>query len=180
VYVEDEAIHNYYCWRCSEFIAALIQAAAGSGLTCSCGAHVGLPQFALGGKGQEVKPRCPVDPSGPAPVAQADRAALNPVDTGEKRCPECKTATYSAQDRDRPSSSTRGYNRNHYRLRKMVMADQPLCLLCEAEGRIVPGVELDHIDGDPWNLERENLQMLCKKHHSVKTVRKQGGFSGRT
>ncbi len=78
--------------------------------------------------------------------------------------------------RDRPSSSLRGYGRNHQRLRKLVMAEQPLCITCEAAGRIVPGVEMDHIDGNPYNLERENLQMMCKSCHSRKTAKENRGF----
>ena len=75
-------------------------------------------------------------------------------------------------DKTRPSSSKRGYNRSHYRLRRMIMAEQPIC---DTEGCNKLGVELDHRDGDPWNRARENIHMMCKIHHSQKTAREQGG-----
>lgn len=62
----------------------------------------------------------------------------------------------------------RGYDDSHFRLRKMVMAEQPICA---APGCNKPGVEMDHIDSNPWNRKRENLQMLCKSCHSSKTGR---------
>lgn len=71
-------------------------------------------------------------------------------------------------DSKRQSRSKRGYNSSHYRLRKMVMAEQPICA---AEGCSEPGIEMDHIDGNPWNRDRSNLQMLCKRCHSEKTAR---------
>lgn len=72
----------------------------------------------------------------------------------------------------RVSSSKKGYNRSHYRLRKMIMAEQPIC---KVEGCNEPGIDLDHINGNPWDRRRENLQMLCRSCHSVKTDREQGG-----
>jgi len=76
-------------------------------------------------------------------------------------------------DESRPSASKRGYDRTHRKLRKLVMAEQPICA---AEGCDEPGWEMDHKNGDARDRRRENLQMLCKTHHSQKTIREQGGF----
>ena len=57
------------------------------------------------------------------------------------------------------------------RLRASVLAEQPLCPECEAAGYLEAAVEVDHVDNDPTNNARENLQGLCKSHHSQKTQR---------
>lgn len=59
------------------------------------------------------------------------------------------------------------------RLRDMVLARQPLCPECFKEGRTVPATEVDHIDGNASTMESNdlnNLQGLCKPHHSRKTM----------
>ena len=102
------------------------------------------------------------------------------VDKGERYCPEHKARhdrhRWREQDRHRGKTAERGYGANHRKLRKLVMAEQPLCPMCEAHGILQAGEELDHIDGNPFNLERDNLQALCGYHHKVKTIREQGGF----
>ena len=55
------------------------------------------------------------------------------------------------------------------------MAD-PVCTVCRDAGRVTPATEVDHIkprrrggtDG------MDNLQSLCKRHHSQKTGRERG------
>ncbi len=100
------------------------------------------------------------------------------VEAGSGQCPAHKRAQQRVRDRDRPSPAVRGYGRNHQRLRLIVMAEQPLCLTCQAAGRIELGTEMDHIDGNVNNLSRDNLQMLCKGCHSHKTAKEQGGLGG--
>lgn len=55
------------------------------------------------------------------------------------------------------------------RLRARVLADQPLCVHCERTGAVTPATEVDHVDNDPANNRRENLQGLCASHHAMKT-----------
>lgn len=55
------------------------------------------------------------------------------------------------------------------RLRAFVLSDEPLCPECRDQGLLVPATEVDHIDNDPTNNARENLQGLCRAHHSAKT-----------
>jgi 5-methylcytosine-specific restriction protein A len=55
------------------------------------------------------------------------------------------------------------------KLRAIVLREQPMCPVCEAEGKLVPAVDVDHIDNDASNNARDNLMGLCRPHHSVKT-----------
>lgn len=64
-------------------------------------------------------------------------------------------------------------------IRQQVLAEQPLCPVCEAQGRIEPAVDVDHIDNDSHNNSRENLRGLCKSHHSEKTATEARGGTWR-
>ncbi|WP_247869541.1 HNH endonuclease signature motif containing protein [Herbaspirillum sp. ST 5-3] len=55
------------------------------------------------------------------------------------------------------------------KLRASVLADEPLCRHCQALGRVTPATDVDHIDNDPSNNRRDNLQALCHECHSRKT-----------
>lgn len=79
-------------------------------------------------------------------------------------------------DTPRESSAARGYGAGWRRLRLMVLRDEPLCRECTRDGRTTPAAEVDHIDGNVHNLALDNLQPLCKRCHSAKTVREQGGL----
>lgn len=63
------------------------------------------------------------------------------------------------------------------RIRQMQLAHEPLCRHCQREGLIVPANEVDHIDGDSANNDADNLQSLCKRHHSRKTMQEGGRAS---
>jgi 5-methylcytosine-specific restriction enzyme A len=61
------------------------------------------------------------------------------------------------------------------RLRRVVLADQPICPPCRAAGRVVATTDVDHVRphcGDPglfW--DPNNLQALCHVCHTNKTNR---------
>lgn len=61
------------------------------------------------------------------------------------------------------------------RLRAQVLDEQPLCPTCQAERRIEPGTDIDHIVPHRGDLnlfwDRANLQALCHACHSAKTAR---------
>lgn len=62
-----------------------------------------------------------------------------------------------------------------YGLRAQVLSEEPLCRECLKEEKTEPSAEVDHIvphrgDYDLF-FDRENLQGLCKTHHSRKTQR---------
>jgi len=74
-------------------------------------------------------------------------------------------------DQRRGSACSRGYGHKWRRLRRLVLARDPLCISCRSAGRIVPATEADHIkprrEGGPDSLD--NLQGLCKSCHTKKT-----------
>ena len=55
------------------------------------------------------------------------------------------------------------------KLRKQVLAEEPLCRHCAAQGLTVPATEVDHMNGAADN-SRDALQALCKPCHSIKTM----------
>jgi len=61
-------------------------------------------------------------------------------------------------------------------IRAKVLASEPLCRECAKAGRVTAALHVDHIDGDSWNNEPDNLQPLCIPCHGRKTVREDGGF----
>ena len=58
----------------------------------------------------------------------------------------------------------------------VVLRERPLCESCRAAGRLTAATEVDHADGNVWNLEAANLRPLCKSCHSRKTVACDGGL----
>lgn len=56
-----------------------------------------------------------------------------------------------------------------YRLRRSVLAEQPLCQYCPP-GVITPATEVDHKNNDPADNSRENLKSTCKPCHSIRTM----------
>ena len=80
-----------------------------------------------------------------------------------------------AFERERGSSSARGYDARWKFARDAFLRRNPLCAACERKGRVTPATEVDHIEphrGDAlvfW--DASNLQALCKPCHSRKTAR---------
>ncbi len=80
-----------------------------------------------------------------------------------------------AYNRDRGSSSSRGYGRRWRRFRLTYLAGNPLCADCAAAGRVTAAIEVHHIlraaDRPDLMLDPENVLGLCKAHHSARTAR---------
>ena len=55
------------------------------------------------------------------------------------------------------------------KLRQRVLAEEPLCRHCAAQGAVVVATEVDHMRGAADN-SRDALQALCKPCHSIKTM----------
>lgn len=72
----------------------------------------------------------------------------------------------------RPSASARGYDAHWKNLRRVILAERPVCEQCEREA----SAHVDHKDGDVRNLDEGNFQALCHSCHSRKTVACDGGF----
>ena len=58
------------------------------------------------------------------------------------------------------------------RIRTRLMQDQPLCRICEQNGFVTPGVEMDHIVPlfKGGGNDDGNLQMLCVECHRKKSA----------
>ncbi len=82
------------------------------------------------------------------------------------------------RERQRPSSHERGYNQRWRNLRKVFLAEHPLCTMCTQNGHTKGASVVDHIiphKGDQdkfW--DESNLQALCKRHHDKKTAKERG------
>lgn len=77
-------------------------------------------------------------------------------------------------DATRASSSQRGYDGQWSKVRRMVLAAEPLCRHCDETGSVTPATMVDHVI--PLNqggarLDRANLQPLCDPCHAAKTAR---------
>lgn len=89
-----------------------------------------------------------------------------------------KAARVRQRYRDRGTSSERGYDIVWQRLRKMVLAKEPLCRACKASGRLTVATVVDHIIPMSAGGENDdgNLQPLCKPCHDSKTYREDGSL----
>jgi 5-methylcytosine-specific restriction protein A len=61
-----------------------------------------------------------------------------------------------------------------HKLRASVLASEPLCRLCAAQGLTVVATCVDHIDNNPANNDPSNLQPLDHECHSRKTAKDMG------
>ena len=104
-----------------------------------------------------------------------------PALTDQRFCEVHAKAKQRRYDEQRGTAAQRGYGARWRRLRKMVLARQPLCAdpfgVHREHGETVPATEVDHIvakdqGGDD---SMDNLQGLCKSCHSEKTWREKHG-----
>lgn len=96
----------------------------------------------------------------------------------KRRCPRCPNyvpcAVHGRQaDRERGSSSERGYGWDWQIARDRFLRDNPLCVDCLP--RVELATEAHHIrkvkDYPELRLEQSNLMALCKGCHAVRTRR---------
>jgi 5-methylcytosine-specific restriction enzyme A len=79
----------------------------------------------------------------------------------------------------RASSSARGYNARWQKARATYLRSHPLCVRCEAIGRVTEASVVDHITphrGDSklfW--DKANWQALCKRCHDIDKQRAEIG-----
>ena len=86
-----------------------------------------------------------------------------------------RSKTRTLKDKQESNGRSLGLNSAAWhKLRAYVLAGEPCCRHCTTEGLTVPATEVDHRDNDPSNNALENLQPLCKPHHSRKTMRDMG------
>lgn len=80
----------------------------------------------------------------------------------------CKTETRQVHD-------SRLWRDN---IRPIFLKQNPLCVQCEAEGNVREATEVDHIKpiaNGGARYDANNLQALCKHHHSKKTAQENRG-----
>lgn len=91
------------------------------------------------------------------------------------RCGPLRQSKDKAYDSTRGTAAQRGYGGAWARLRRMQLAEYPLCADCKAEGITRLAKEVHHklARRDGGTNEFENLMSLCKSHHSQRTARGQ-------
>jgi len=98
-------------------------------------------------------------------------------------CAEHKKEHQRQQDKERGSSTQRGYGRRWGRRRARYLREHPLCVICLEEERTTAATIVDHVippRGDPelfW--DENNWQSLCKFHHDQKTAKQDGAFGNK-
>lgn len=96
-----------------------------------------------------------------------------PVRVPKGHCP----AHARQREQGRYNAAMRGFysSARWRRLRAQVLAEEPLCLACRAEGQLEPATDVDHVVPHRGNrarfFDRDNLQALCHACHSRKTQR---------
>jgi len=100
--------------------------------------------------------------------------------TRESYCEQHKSIPHKRYDDKRGSSSQRGYNSKWRKARLSFLQNNPLCVQCNAEGRLTVANIDDHIQPHKGDMklfwDSTNWQPLCKHHHDVKTATEDGGF----
>ena len=59
-------------------------------------------------------------------------------------------------------------------IRRRILAMEPLCRTCKADGLLTVATVVDHWDEDPSNNHDDNLVPMCAVHHNRKTRAVQG------
>ena len=83
---------------------------------------------------------------------------------GTTRCADCRP-----KDTQALHAAARGYDYQWQQLRLRVLADDPLCIDCEALGFVRPATEVHHLqtitERPDLRLKRSNLVPLCSACH---------------
>jgi 5-methylcytosine-specific restriction enzyme A len=78
---------------------------------------------------------------------------------------------------DKQSSTQRGYGYRWQQARLGYLQAHPLCVMCQAEGRVEAATVVDHKvphRGDMASFwDRDNWQSLCSTHHSADKQRQE-------
>lgn len=101
-----------------------------------------------------------------------------PALTRERFCAAHKQQVQREYDATRGTTQQRGYGSQWQRLRKTILARDPICTWPGCSER---STDVDHIVAKrKGGSESEtNLRGLCHEHHSLKTVREDGAFKSR-
>lgn len=86
--------------------------------------------------------------------------------------PGCNTLVLAgrcAKHKPKKGTKRRRYPPNWNRIRKTVLAETPFCQY-RTHCRGAPAIEVDHVDNNRMNINRDNLIACCKRCHSHKTA----------
>lgn len=95
------------------------------------------------------------------------------IPRGKTRCAACEREAELRDRTRRGSAHERGYDARWQKYRLAFLAAHPICVLCEAEGRVEPATVVDHErahKGDQqlfW--DPNNHRPVCKPHHDART-----------
>jgi len=112
-----------------------------------------------------------VSPYKPQPLCLEQGCGQAAVRQG--RCREHMRETYTRIERQRGSSTARGYDVKWRRLRDWFIAANPVCRVCGGLAH-----EVDHVQPLVYGgarLDPANLQALCRRCHGEKTGREHQG-----
>ncbi len=105
---------------------------------------------------------------------------MRPPIHGAPMAAQAKAAAKRTYDAHRGSASSRGYNYQWTKARDLFIRKNPLCILCQREGRTVQATIVDHRTPHRGDMvlfwDESNWQSLCKPCHDKKTAREDGGF----
>lgn len=89
-------------------------------------------------------------------------------------CPTCKRTKRRRENTSRPSTDRLYSTSRWQKIRKIKLARNPLCEMCQSDGRTTEAILVDHVepvrDGGAM-FDITNLQSLCNQCHDVKTAR---------
>ncbi|RKR79607.1 HNH endonuclease [Marinobacter nauticus] len=117
------------------------------------------------------------------PLKPCAAAGCHELLRGQRYCDKHQPAPRQynrAKERERGSSTQRGYGYKWRQARRDWLMANPLCAECNRQGRITAATDVDHIIPHRGDLKlfwsRSNWQSLCHPCHSRKTAREDGGF----
>lgn len=115
----------------------------------------------------------PTKPLGPCRAPRCPRRAQ----PGSRYCAEHHTAERKAYDAERGSSARRGYGHRWRKLRKLILARDPICRICGEQA----STDVDHVvpRRRGGRDTAANLQGLCASCHARKTATEDGRWSPR-
>ena len=95
------------------------------------------------------------------------KTLANRVKTQPDRLVAVNTNSWRAT---KETAAQRGYGYKWQKARAQFLQKHPLCVMCEAEGRVTAATVVDHIVAHRGNQslfwDRSNWQSLCSTHHS--------------
>jgi 5-methylcytosine-specific restriction enzyme A len=109
----------------------------------------------------------------PTKPAHPCNAPSCPALTHERFCPAHTRERRRRFDAKRGNTTERGYGARWRKIRAVHLANEPLCRECGKEDKVVAAQEIDHIvpKARGGTDDEDNLQSLCRHHHSQKTAR---------